>query len=92
MIAKHRKVVVLLAGWTFAVLAMLALFGSLSYDVLFALIFLGYLLILGLTGPFASRPAWRSRMGVLVIIGALIFFAIVLGKIYSIQINMPAQV
>ncbi len=92
MIAKHRKVVVLLAGWTFAVLALLALYGSLSYDVLFTLIFLGFLLILGLTGPFASRPAWRSRMGVVVLIGALIFFAIVMGKIYSIQVNMPAKV
>ncbi len=84
MIAKNRKVVVLFAGWTFAIIALLTVYGSLTYDLFFSLAFIGFLALVSLSGPFTVKPAWRSRVGLVIAIGALIFIMVVAWKIYAI--------
>jgi len=84
MIAKNRIIVVLFAGWSFALLALLLLSKSLGLDLFFSLAFIGFLMVIALTGPFTVRPAWRTRISIIIAIGAMIFLAIVVWKIYAI--------
>jgi len=84
MIAKNRIIVVLFAGWTFALLALLVLYRSLSLDLFFSLAFIGFLMVTALAGPFTVKPAWRTRISLITAIGAIIFTAIVAWKIYAI--------
>lgn len=87
MIAKNRKVVILFAVWTFILLALVTIYNTLKFDTLFILSFIVFLMIVGLSGPFTSKPKWRSRVGVVIAIGALIFFVIVVVKLYTIVIT-----
>jgi hypothetical protein len=45
----------------FLALAILAVFGSLTCEYFFRLYMISFLVIVELSGPFASRPRWRSR-------------------------------
>lgn len=85
MIAKQRKIVVLFAGWTFTLLALLAVYKSIPYDLFFSLAFIGLLILIGLSGPFTVKPAWRSRIDLIIVAGAVIFLIIVAWKIYAID-------
>lgn len=84
MIAKNRIIVVLFAGWTFALLALLILYRSFSLDLFFSLAFIGFLMVIALAGPFTVKPAWKTRISLIIVIGAVIFSAIVVMKIYAI--------
>jgi len=68
----------------FMVLALLALFGSVSYEYFFVLCLIGFLVIVELSGPFTVRPAWRSRVNVVIILGVLVFSLIVVEKVLAI--------
>jgi hypothetical protein len=50
----------------------------------FILCFIGFLIIVETTGPFTTRPRWKSRVNALIIIGLIIFAVIVFVKVENI--------
>lgn len=87
-ITKSRKVIVISVAWAFIVLGALAASKAVNPALFFNLALLGFLVILGLSGPFTIKPRWRSRAGIVTALGALIFLAIILQKIYAIGLTM----
>ncbi|HTY90202.1 MAG TPA: hypothetical protein VMC84_03415 [Methanocella sp.] len=84
MLTRSQRLVYIFGGWMFAVLALLALFGSISYEYFFVLCLIGFLVIVELSGPFTVRPAWRSRVNIVIILGVLVFSLIVIEKVLAI--------
>jgi hypothetical protein len=72
------------AAWMLAVLLVLAVLGSLSYDLFFVLSLIGLLVVIELTAPFNVTPRWRSRLKWLVVLGLLGFAYIVIRRILEI--------
>lgn len=84
MFTKSQRIVVIFGAWVFLALAILTFFPPLSYEYFFVLCLIGFLIIVELSGPFASRPKWRSRVNVVILIGVIIFSLIVAGKVLGI--------
>lgn len=87
MIAKNRIVVISFAVWTFILLALVTIYNNVKFDTLFIFSFIVFLMIIGLSGPFTAKPKWRSRVSIVIAIGSLIFFVIVVLKLYTIVIT-----
>lgn len=84
MLTKSQKLVCTFGAWVFLVLAALVLFGSLDYEYFFVLCLIGFLIIVELSGPFTTKPAWRSRVNIVIAIGVLVFGLIVVNKVLDI--------
>jgi hypothetical protein len=84
LLTKSQRIVVIFGAWAFLVLAILTVFNSLSLEYFFVLCLIGFLVIVELSGPFASRPRWRSRVNLIILIGAAVFCLIVVGKVFDI--------
>lgn len=84
LLTKSQRIVVIFGVWAFLALAVLAVFGSLSYEYFFVLCLIGFLVIVELSGPFASRPRWRSRVNVVILLGVVVFALIVIKKVLDI--------
>jgi len=84
MLTRSQRLTYLFGGWMFVVLSLLALFGSVSYEYFFVLCLIGFLVIVELSGPFIVRPAWRSRVNIVIFLGVLVFSLIVLEKVLAI--------
>lgn len=84
MLTKSQKLVYIFGGWMFVVLSLLVLFGSINYEYFFVLCLIGFLIIVELSGPFMVKPAWRSRVNIVIAIGVVIFAFIVLKKVVDI--------
>lgn len=84
MLTKSQKLVYIFGGWVMAMLTLLALFNSISYEYFFVLCLIGFLIIVELSGPFTVRPAWRYRVNVVIMIGVIIFFLIVIKKVLDV--------
>ncbi|MDI6896006.1 hypothetical protein [Methanocella conradii] len=84
MLTKSQKLVYIFGGWVMAMLTLLALFNSTSYEYFFVLCLIGFLIIVELSGPFTVRPAWRSRVNIVIMIGVIIFFLIVMKKVLDV--------
>jgi hypothetical protein len=76
--------VYIFGGWILGVLTLLAMFNSISYEYFFVLCLIGFLIIVELSGPFTVRPAWRSRVNIVIAIGVIIFSLIVIKKVLDI--------
>ncbi len=84
MMTKNYRLIYAFGAWIFAVLALLALFQSLSPEYFFVLCLIGFLIIVELSGPFTVRPEWRKRVNVVIVIGVLIFGLVVANKVLDI--------
>jgi hypothetical protein len=73
LLMKSQRIVVIFGAWAFLALAVLAVFGSLSYEYFFVLCLIGFLVIVELSGPFASRPRWRSRVNAVILPDVVVF-------------------
>ena len=62
----------------------LALLGSLSYELFFVVSLIGFLVVVELTAPFEVTPEWRSRLKWLIAIGLVVFGYIVVRRILAI--------
>lgn len=87
-VTRSRKVVVAFAALSFILLGALAAYRVADVALYFNLALIGFLMILGLSGPFTVKPKWRSRAGIVIAVGGLIFLAIVLQKISVIGLSM----
>ncbi len=84
MWTKSQKLVYVFAGWVLLVLTLLTLFHSLSFEYFFVLCFIGFLIIVELSGPFTVKPKWRSRLDIIIVVGVLVFAVIVAQKVLDI--------
>jgi hypothetical protein len=84
LLTKSQGIVVIFGAWAFLALAVLAVSTSLSFEYFFVLCLIGFLVIVELSGPFASRPRWRSRVNLVILIGVLVFSLVVAIKVIDI--------
>ena len=84
LLTKSQRIVVIFGAWAFLALAALAVFNSLSLEYFFVLCLIGFLVIVELSGPFAARPAWRSRVNAVILLGVVVFGLIVASKVLNI--------
>ncbi len=84
MLTKSQRLVYVFGGWVLVVLALLALFNSVNYEYFFVLCLIGFLVIVELSGPFTVKPAWRSRVNIVIALGVLIFTIIIVEKVLAI--------
>ncbi len=84
MLTKSQKLVYVFGAWVLVVLSLLALFNSINYEYFFVLCLIGFLVIVELSGPFTVKPAWRSRVNIVIILGVLLFALIVVEKVMAI--------
>jgi hypothetical protein len=84
LLTKSQRIVIIFGAWTFLALAVLAVFQSLSFEYFFVLCLIGFLVIVELSGPFASRPRWRSRVNVVILLGVIMFSLVVVKKVLDI--------
>jgi hypothetical protein len=84
LLTKSQRIVIIFGAWAFLALAILAVFQSLSFEYFFVLCLIGFLVIVELSGPFASRPRWRSRVNVVILLGVILFSLVVVKKVLDI--------
>jgi len=84
LLTKSQRIVVIFGAWAFLALAVLAVFQSLSFEYFFVLCLIGFLVIVELSGPFASRPRWRSRVNTVILLGVILFSLVVVKKVLDI--------
>jgi hypothetical protein len=71
-------------GLAVLLMAVLLLFNILSLEIYFMLCLISFLVLVQMSGPFISRPKWRSRVNVVIAISIVGFILIVLGKVLDI--------
>jgi hypothetical protein len=71
-------------AWMSGTIVGLTLLGALSFELLFVVSLLGFLIITELTAPFNIRPTWRRRLKWLIGAGLLVFGYIVVRRILAI--------
>jgi hypothetical protein len=71
-------------AWMLGVTLALVLLDSLSYELVFVVSLIGFLIIVELTAPIAVTPSWRKRLRLLIGIGLVVFGYIVVRRILAI--------
>lgn len=71
-------------AWMVATVLVLALFGSVSYELFFVGSLLGLLVVSELTAPVDATPTWRTRLRWLTLVGLVGFFALIARRIHSV--------
>lgn len=71
-------------AWMMATVLVLALLGSLAYELFFVISLLGFLIVTELTAPLSITPAWRRRLRWLILLGLLGFAYVVVRRILEI--------
>lgn len=84
LLTKSQRIVVIFGAYAMMALAALAVFNALSAEYYFVLCLIGFLIIVELSGPFASRPRWRSRVNLVIALGVFVFALIVINKVLEI--------
>lgn len=70
--------------WLSGALVVLALLDSVTFDLVFVVSLIGFLVVVELTAPFTVTPQWRRRLKWLIALGLLVFAGIVVRRILSI--------
>lgn len=81
---RRQRFIHAMTAWTLGVVLVLVLVGSLSYELVFVLSFIGLLVLTELTAPLNLTPQWRRRLFWLIGLGILVFGLIVLRRILEI--------
>ena len=84
MFTKSQRLLVIFSAWILLVITLLVLFQSLSFEYFFVLCLIGFLVLVELSGPFITKPLWRSRVNLIIAIGVIIFGFIVYTKVMEI--------
>ena len=71
-------------AWMLAATLVLVLLGSLSFELIFVLSLIGFLVVVELTAPFNVTPRWRARLKWLIALGLLAFAYVVIRRILEI--------
>lgn len=70
-------------AWFLTALVLLALLDALTLELFFVLAFLGFLVIIELTAPFAVAPEWRRRLRLLILVGLVGFGYVVVTQVLA---------
>ena len=76
-------------AWMIATVLVLTLLNALSYELVFVLSLIGFLVITELTALFNVTPTWRRRLRWLILLGLAGFAVIVVRRILEI---LPPEV
>jgi hypothetical protein len=71
-------------AWTLGTIVALALLGALSYELVFVVSLIGFLIVVELTAPFNVTPRWRRRLRWIILAGLIVFGYIVVKRILAI--------
>lgn len=63
---------------------MLVLLDALSYELIFVVGLIGFLVVVELTAPLNVQPDWRRRLRWLILLGLIVFAVIVVRRILAI--------
>lgn len=80
MFTKSQKIAIVAWAWLMVVLYILILFQILYLEYFLVLGIVGILIFTELYGPYKSKPDWKSRLNIALIIGMILFLAVVLNK------------
>ena len=83
MMTKNQRLVIAFGTWALLIMALSGLLKMMDFEYFFVLCLIGFLIIVQITGPFYTRPKWRSRVNIVVVIGVLIFALIILQKVLN---------
>jgi hypothetical protein len=64
--------------WILVSAALLSTVGRLRLEYVFVSSFVGFVVLLALTAPVHARPRWRSRLRWPLVVGSLVFCALVI--------------
>ena len=73
-----------ITAWMLGSILVLAALDAVSYELVFVLTLIGFLVVTELTAPVVVTPAWRRRLFWPILLGLAIFGLIVLRRIYEI--------
>lgn len=82
--ARRERFVHAQLAWMLGATLVLVLLDSLSYELVFVVSLIGFLVIVELTAPIAVTPVWRRRLRWLIGVGLVAFGYIVVQRILSI--------
>ncbi|RLM83996.1 hypothetical protein D3D02_15530 [Halobellus sp. Atlit-38R] len=71
-------------AWMLGAVLILVLLESLSFELVFVVSLIGFLVVTELTAPFNLTPTWRSRLRWVILLGLLGFGYIVIRRIIEI--------
>lgn len=71
-------------AWMLGAALVLVLLESLTYELMFVVSLIGFLIVTELTAPFAVTPTWRKRLKWLIGLGLIVFGYIVIRRILAI--------
>lgn len=80
MLLKGQRLVLSSSVWALSVLAAMVLFHSLNFEYFFVLCLIGFLVLLGLGGPFTTRPRWRRRADLALVAATIVFIILIIQK------------
>ncbi|MCO8245568.1 MULTISPECIES: hypothetical protein [unclassified Haladaptatus] len=90
MLTEHRRRFIYgQTLWMLLCLFVLSLLGTYSNEIFFALVFIGFLVLVELTAPTAVTPRWRRRLRWFIVVGTLVFGYII---VHNILEMLPAGV
>lgn len=76
-------------AWMVGTVLVLALFGSVTYELFFVGSLIGLLVVSELTVPVSVTPTWRTRLRWLTLLGLIGFAALIVRRILSL---LPPEV
>jgi hypothetical protein len=71
-------------AWLLGSVLVLVVLDALSYELLFVVSLIGFLVVVELTAPLNVRPEWRQRLRWLILVGLVVFGGIVIRRILRI--------
>lgn len=71
-------------AWLLGSVLVLVVLDALTYELVFVVGLLGFLVVIELTTPLHIQPAWRRRLRWVILLGLLVFGAIVIRRILAI--------
>lgn len=81
---RRQQYVTGVLAWALSAMVVLALLGSLSFELYFVVTLIGFLVVTELTAPFNITPTWRSRLKWFILVGLVVFGYIVIRRILEI--------
>jgi hypothetical protein len=84
MLTKSQRLVFIFAAWALLALTALTVFHLLSYEYFFILCLIGFPIIALAIGPYTVKPAWRTRVNLVVMLGMFAFAALVVIEVLGI--------
>ena len=81
---KCRRIVIRFAAWVFIMLTAQALTDSINPQLFYSLSFIGFLIIVFMSGPSGMKPKWRANIDLAIYLGMVIFLIITAINVYSI--------